>query len=77
MVCSENWLQLTLLVLFCMFPRYLLDQMRSFSEADQCGSVSWVEVPPNEKYQADKILRTLFTQPKRMYFLKTVFCLIP
>lgn len=40
MVCTENWLLLTLLVPFCMFPLYLPDQVRSFCEADQDGSAS-------------------------------------
>lgn len=66
MVYCENLLQLTLLVLFCMF--LLLDQARSFCEADQYGFASCVEVSSNEKYQADKILRTLFNQTTRMYF---------
>lgn len=74
MVCSENWLQLTFLIPFCMFPLYLLDQVQSFCESDQYGSVSGDEVPSNEKYQADKMLRTLFIQPKRMYFFLS--CLI-
>lgn len=68
MVYCENLLQLTLLVLFCMFPLYLLDQARNFCEAYQYGSASCIEVSSNEKYQADKILRTLFNQITRMYF---------